>query len=501
MTEDLRGRVDADVIVVGAGPAGASAAAHLCRAGLSVLLLDKRRFPRDKVCGDFVGPVALAELERLGVVATPEFGGVNRIRRAALHVDGRFIVERDLPTVPGLCRWAAVIPRQQLDGWIVEAAVGAGAELREGMRVLRYRTSPEDVAVTVAGPAGDETTVRARFLVGADGSASDVARQLRGGGIPRADRAIAVRAYVEGIDGPAARADLFFGRASFPGYGWIFPTGEGTANLGVGMMLETLPATRDNLRELLARCLRDDASMRERIGGGRIVGRVTGWPLATFNPRIPIVAARTVLTGDAAALINTVNGEGIQYALASGRWAAEALTAAMSAADATAARACLDGYARRVMAELRLDMSLARLWGQAIRNRRLSPACLGLIEAIGRRSVIDEEYASVAGGYLAGMVPARDVMSARMARGTAAETIATVRRGVRARIRRMRDGSHGAPVHAAAPAGANGAGGHVTRPRAGAAAELAWMAGVARAGVDLAVTHASDGRRRRDRST
>ncbi|HET9052239.1 MAG TPA: geranylgeranyl reductase family protein [Candidatus Dormibacteraeota bacterium] len=477
--------MDADVLVVGAGPAGAAAATHLRRAGLSVLLLDKRRFPRDKVCGDFVSPAAIAELDKLGVVATPGFAAVNRIRRAALHVDGRFIVERDLPTVPDLCRFGAVIPRQQLDAWVVDAAVAAGADLRVGLRATSYRTTDGGITVTATGSAG-ETTLTARFVVGADGTTSDIARQLRGP-VPRADRAVAVRAYIAGIEGPDDRAELYFGRASFPGYAWIFPTGNGAANVGVGMLLETLPGNRENMRDLLARCLQDDPCMRERVRGGRIVGRVAGWPLATFGRRMPVSADRIVLAGDAATLINSVNGEGIQYALASGRWAAEAIAAAAAAADEWTAADRLAGYARTVTSAMRLEMGLARIWAQTIRNRRLTPACLGLIEAIGTYSGVDAEYAAVAGGYLAGMMPAREVMSARMFRGTARGTATLIGRRVRSRLR---TGARGAATD---PPASNGH--RTSAPRAGATAHVAWASDLARAGVDLVTARAKDGPR------
>jgi len=93
---------DADVLVVGAGPAGASAAAHLARAGLSVALIDQHTFPRDKVCGDFVGPVALVELQRLGVNENPAYRRSNLIYSAAVHLDGKELVSSPIPEVPGL---------------------------------------------------------------------------------------------------------------------------------------------------------------------------------------------------------------------------------------------------------------------------------------------------------------------------------------------------------------------------------------------------------------
>src|SRR5207247_1812006 len=148
--------------------------------------------------------------------------------------------------------------------------------------------------------------LRARLIVGADGSNSTVARVLRGVPAPSADRIIAMRAYYTGVRGPADRADLYFAAESFPGYYWLFPTGEDTANVGVGMVLETLPPVRDHLRDLLARLLERDHALRERLDGAILEGRILGWPLNTYNPDAPLVADGLLLVGDAAGLINSL---------------------------------------------------------------------------------------------------------------------------------------------------------------------------------------------------
>ncbi len=110
------------------GPAGA---AYLAEAGYAVALLDQKTFLRDKVCGDFVGPAAIAELDYLGVTDRPEFWHTNEIRQAVLYLDGEELIARDFPRADGLPDYGRVIPRIDLDHWIVQAAVGAGAELLE----------------------------------------------------------------------------------------------------------------------------------------------------------------------------------------------------------------------------------------------------------------------------------------------------------------------------------------------------------------------------------
>jgi len=408
------------VIVVGAGPAGAATAAHLVHAGRSVLLVDRRSFPRDKVCGDFVGPAAIVELERLGITSYADFGVTNRIRRAALHLDGELLIRKEMPAVTGLPTQGRVIPRLLLDDWVLRSALRAGAEMLAGDQVTGYTVHGDGVEVTTARGR----RLRCRALVGADGSTSLVARALRGHKAAPENRIIAVRAYYEGVTSPDDEALLLFTRESFPGYSWLFPTGPGTANVGIGMVLETVPRVGDQLAALLADTVARDPALSPRLAGARLVGRVAAWPLTTYDPREAVVGDRVVLVGDAAGLINPLNGEGIQYALASGRWAAEALVGQLAADDL--GRPALGRYAETVRRELRYDMALAGLVVQLIRCRALTPVWFEALRAITSRSATDPAYAFAAGGILAGIVPANQALSARVVGGTVAGAAARV---------------------------------------------------------------------------
>jgi geranylgeranyl reductase family protein len=402
---------DCDVLVAGAGPAGTSAAARLATAGLRVMVLDRMHFPRDKVCGDFVGPAALIELEALGIAAGEGYARSNVIRQAAVHLDGRLLIRRALPEVEGLPAFGRCIPRLTLDAWCLDAARRAGATIMEGMRVTGFDV--RDDAVVVQAQQGTETrAIRARLLIGADGSSSTVSRVLRGSAPPSDDRIIAVRAYYDGDIGHADQADLYFAAESFPGYYWLFPTGGGRANVGVGMVLETLPPTSDHLRELLLGLVERDAALHARLARGRIVGKVLGWPLTTYNASLPLVAERVMVVGDAAGFINPLNGEGIQYALMSGRWAAECAIQSLAEDDTSERR--LRMYADQAEHELRYDMALAGLIVQLIRNRHLNGLWLEALKVIAARARADREYSEITGGILAGLVPARDALTAKV---------------------------------------------------------------------------------------
>lgn len=407
---------DSDVIVVGGGPAGATAAHRIAQAGLKVILVDQQTFPRDKVCGDFVGPVALVELGALGIVNLPEYRSTNVVRRAALCLDGKELISRLIPDVEGLPSYGRVIPRMILDKWILDLAREAGVHILEGFRVRGFETRNGGIDLVVDGPAGNRN-LRTRLLIGGDGSNSTTARFLRGKPPPTCDRIIGVRAYFEGVDGPPDQADLCFTTESFPGYCWLFPTDKSSANIGVGMALDTVPRYSSNPRELLCRLIERDAALMRRLRKARMVGRIAGWPLTTYNPRLPIVGNRIMLIGDAAGLINPLNGEGLQYALLSARWASDVAISCVSRDDLS--QEALSPYSNRVEMELRYSMAVSSLILQLIRNRDLNPIWLYGLQIIAARARIDPAYAHITGGILGGMIPASNVVSFRIIGGTA----------------------------------------------------------------------------------
>lgn len=404
------------MIVVGAGPAGATASYYLASAGFKVVLVDKQKFPRDKVCGDFVSPVAQNELSKLGITNLPAYKKTNLINRASVYLDGRELISREVPTVQGLPKHGRVIPRVKLDKWLLDSAKKGGAKVLEGFKAVSLETEKEKdcVCLKVSGPSGTRN-LRAPLLIGADGSNSTIARLMRGRAPLSSDRIIAIRGYFEGVEGPSNRADLHFNSESFPGYCWLFPTGKNKANVGVGVVLDTMPAG-NRLGELLTRLIENDAALHKRLREAKMVGQIAGWPLTTYNPNQPLVDDRVMLVGDAAGLINPLNGEGIQYALLSGRWASEAAASCITKDDFS--RDALSAYSDIVEKELRYGMSLAGLIVQLIRNRGLNPVWLRSLELMAARAQVDPGYADIAGGILMGSIPQSETTSMEIVRGT-----------------------------------------------------------------------------------
>lgn len=411
----IKQSTDCDVLIAGAGPAGAVAAFYLASSGFKVCLLDKDRFPRDKVCGDFVGPVGLVELLRLGVTRQLAYQQTNKIFSASCYLDGEQLVSAPIPPIFGLPPFGRVIPRMQLDQWILDAARGAGATIMEGYRVKDVQLQ-NDAVVVVAEHDKQTSRLRARLLLGADGSNSIVARVLRGHIPADHDRIVAIRAYYENVAGPHDQADLYFSGDSFPGYCWLFPTGKGSANVGVGVASQTMPQTKFELKSLLQQLIEHDHALSRRLRHARIVTKIGGWPLTTYNHRLPVVWDRVMLVGDAAGLINPLNGEGIQYALLSGRWAAH--YAIQGLYHDTLEQSHLMPYTQTVENELRYDMAISNMIVQLIRNRSLNPLWLRALQVIGAAAREQPGYAAIAGGVLAGLIPANNLLGQKIIWGS-----------------------------------------------------------------------------------
>ena len=294
-----------DVAVVGAGPAGAAAAlsALQTRPGASVLLLDRSDFPRDKSCGDGIAPHALDELARLGVAGVLD----DRVRVHRLRLDapdGTVVAKR-------LRRPDVVVPREVFDARLVDAAVARGAVLAR-RTVRRLEVRPDGVVL--------DGEVAARVVVGADGANGVVRRRLGLGRQPAHATAVAVRGYAPAPGGEPEQRIVLSPR-DWPAYAWSFDAGDGTANVGFGMLLPTLRAKERGGRQELHEGL---AELLPGVRAERLVSHHL--PLSTVRPVQP--RGRVLLAGDAMSLVNPLTGEGIYYALLSGRLAGAASTAA-----------------------------------------------------------------------------------------------------------------------------------------------------------------------------
>jgi geranylgeranyl reductase family protein len=313
-----------DVLVAGAGPAGSVAALVLARGGARVALVDKATFPRDKACGDLIGPRGIQVLDDLGIEILGERVGDMDV----VGPTGRHVRLRAFPglTYPG---FGLAVPRRQFDAALRLAAIDAGAEDVTGRAdVPCFESDGELAGFRLEGPGPVE--VRADAVIGADGALSRVAQVA---GLVDEGRALwgfAMRAYVTAA--PARPQILFWEPATwqgYPGYGWLFPGIDGMANVGLGIGVK-------GSRRGGARPAQDlGAFLEYLIGRGSLPPdgsdpagrRLGGWLKMGMVGTTP-ARGRMLLVGDAAGLVNPLQGEGISQALASGRAAASAILSA-----------------------------------------------------------------------------------------------------------------------------------------------------------------------------
>jgi geranylgeranyl reductase family protein len=341
--------VDADVIVVGAGPAGSTAACDLARRGHDVLLLDRKAFPRDKTCGDGVPPGSIEILNDLGMadqIRSAGFYPINGIRIGS--PSGRMWETGFRPKRPGAEFYIA--PRERFDGLIYDHAVKSGARFVEA-GVRRTLVERGRVVGVSAYVNGRETAINARVVIGADGATSAVARSVQARHTKRLrDRSVAIRAYVEGIETLPHRVEFYFHKKFVPGYGWIFPLGSGRANVGVIVRVDRLRRTGETLESLLEAFLESPA-VGARLRSGHRRHRTAAWqlPIGSHKPSRKSFSG-ALLVGDAAALVDPLTGEGIHSALVSARIAADVAARAVETGDTSPS--AFSDYDRRCDAAL-----------------------------------------------------------------------------------------------------------------------------------------------------
>jgi menaquinone-9 beta-reductase len=338
----------ADVIVVGAGPAGSAVAYHLATTGLDVLVLEKSTFPREKVCGDGLTPRAVKALTGMGVPIAERDGWLRNKGLRIIGGGGR--IELDWPDLSSYPGYGLVRTRTDFDQILARHAQKSGARLLEGVTVtgplLDDRTG-RIIGVTAKG--GQE--FRGRLVVAADGNSSRLSVAM--GVHKRDDRplGVAVRSYYTSPrhddDYLEAWLDLWDGSSLLPGYGWIFGMGDGTSNVGLGLLNTSTGFGEIDYREMLRKWLATMPSewgFREENRTQPIRGAAL--PMG-FN-RTPHYTRGLLLVGDAGGMVNPFNGEGIAYALESGELAARVLTQAIARPTAAGRERVLQTYPRQL---------------------------------------------------------------------------------------------------------------------------------------------------------
>lgn len=378
--------LSADVIVVGAGPAGSSAAYHLATLGMDVLVLERHGLGRDKVCGDGLTPSAVRELVRMGVDTT------GWQRNAGLRViGGGHLLHVPWPEQPSLPSYGLARRRAELDRDLAERAANAGARLLTGVTVtapvttasgrvtgVKVKPTPRIDYPGVAAP----TTVTAPVVIDAGGVAARLSTAVGRTRNEARPLGVAVRAYfrsprakdpwmesqLELWDGPPGRSDLL------PGYGWLWPVGDGLVNVGLGSVSSRAKASQIDHRAVFSRWIA--ATPRSwGLTPDNQVGRLASAALPMAFNRKPHYADGLLLLGDAGGMVSPFNGEGIAQALMSGRLAAEAVAQAAARSTAAGREQALAQYPAALAAEMGGYYTLGRIFVALIEHPEVMRVC------------------------------------------------------------------------------------------------------------------------------
>lgn len=327
-----------DVIVVGGGPAGTTAALYANRSGLKTLIIDKDRFPRDKTCGDAIGGKAVDVLRDLDLLSDVERLPSVRVRGVVFggtdHTEADInIVSDRRPDVAGY-----VIPRKDYDEFMLAQCRREGVECREGWEAYDVILENDAVCgIRAREPdSGEQEEFRSPVVLGADGYKSIVSRQL-GFFDPDPDHTIlAVRSYFKNVSGLSDKIELHYLTSILPGYFWIFPGKDDIANVGIGMLMRPMQTKRISLVRALDEAIRSD-HFAHRFRQAVRLTKPAGWQLPVGSKKRPCAGAGFMLLGDAAGLVDPFTGEGIGNAMFSGRVAIEIARTAFEERDFSAA--------------------------------------------------------------------------------------------------------------------------------------------------------------------
>lgn len=302
-----------DVAIIGAGPAGSSAAYFLARAGAKVLLLDKATFPRDKTCGDGLVPRALPILAEMGVLDSINACGW-KLDHLEVSAPSGCSVHFDIPPLPHAPNHALVIPRFELDNLLLQRAIESGADFRGGIHVRGLKTAADGITISA------NENYHATLAIVATGANTALLSSL--GLNPPKPNIVAARAYFEGIPSLPTHFQFRFDGVVLPGYGWIFPLSISSANIGAGFIRTGKREHYQSAQTAFNSFIQSHA-LKTMLGNAPQIGALKSFPIRTDFASAPTFAERVLLVGEAAGLVNPLTGDGIDFALESGKIAAE----------------------------------------------------------------------------------------------------------------------------------------------------------------------------------
>lgn len=319
-----------DVIIVGAGPAGTSCAMALANSNLRILMVDKESFPRDKICGDAVGGRSIKSLFKFApelINEMREFESKERIFTTRVFINNK---------KPFNLYWnneAYCIKRVHFDNLLFKHALNINKQL-EFQAKLIINDVINDSSKLIIGNKESNTYFSANIVVAADGSQSFLAKKLIDLKPDFSNFSAAVRAYYSNVDGlQSNQSEVHIFKKNMPGYLWIFPVGNNTANVGFGMLSKEISKRKINLKQALTNIISENPAISTRFENAQMEGKIQGFGLALGSRKVQLYGDHFLLVGDAASLIDPKSGDGISHAIESGIIAANTIINAHKIGD------------------------------------------------------------------------------------------------------------------------------------------------------------------------
>ena len=392
-----------DAIIVGAGPAGATAALYAKRENINCILLDKAIFPRDKICGDALSGKSVRIMEELDLIDEVEkLSGaeINRITFGS-PANKHFDIHLKPSKKNNHITKGYVIPREIFDNYLFNKA-DEFTETRQGFTVKDLVYSDNKIAgVKGINVDGKEEIIHAPIVVGCDGANSIIARKLGIYKMNMDNTSIAIRQYYKGVEGLTDQIELHYLSEVKPGYFWLFPAGNGKANIGIGLSKSSAKQDKRTLKQIMDEIM-NTSYFQKRFANAEPLERPSGWNLPMGSIHRKSYGNGYMLLGDAAGLIDPFTGEGIGNAMVAAKYAISTISKAKKLQD----------YSEKVLEEY--DTLLWNEIGKELRTstklQSLSKSSF-LLNFVINRAARNEEVQEIISGMLSNEIPKDELSS------------------------------------------------------------------------------------------